>query len=102
MRSSRRARVTTTIPLGHPFEPATQMGALIDAGHMQRVLGYIDSGVSQGAHVALGGRRAFEESGGYYVEATILDNVRPDIRVSREEVFGPVLTLAGFTRGGIS
>jgi acyl-CoA reductase-like NAD-dependent aldehyde dehydrogenase len=42
-------KVAATITLGHPFEPATQMGALIDQGHMQRVLGYIDSGVSQGA-----------------------------------------------------
>ena len=83
------ARVAATIPLGHPFEPATQMGALIDQGHMQRVLGYIDSGVSQGAQVALGGKRAFEEFGGYYVEATVLDGVRADMRVAREEYLGP-------------
>src|SRR3569833_1417505 len=89
-------RVAATIPLGHPFEPATQMGALIDQGHMQRVLGYIDSGISQGARVALGGKRAFEEYGGYYVEATVLDNVRADMRVAREEIFGPVLTMTSF------
>jgi gamma-glutamyl-gamma-aminobutyraldehyde dehydrogenase len=91
------AKVTATITLGHPFEPSTQMGALIDQGHMQRVLGYIDSGVSQGARVALGGKRAFEEFGGYYVEATVLDNVRHDMRVAREEIFGPVLTVSTFT-----
>jgi acyl-CoA reductase-like NAD-dependent aldehyde dehydrogenase len=91
------ARVTATIPLGHPFEPATQMGALIDHGHMQRVLGYIDSGISQGARVAMGGKRAFEELGGYYVEATVLDNVQPSMRVAREEIFGPVLTMMTFT-----
>ena len=91
------AKVTATITLGHPFEPATQMGALIDQGHMQRVLGYIDSGVSQGARVALGGKRAFEEFGGYYVEATVLDGVRHDMRVAREEIFGPVLTISTFT-----
>src|SRR5215475_3110876 len=77
-------KVAATITLGHPFEPATQMGALIDQGHMQRVLGYIDSGVSQGARVALGGKRAFEEFGGYYVEATVLDGVHADMRVARE------------------
>ena len=91
------AKVTATITLGHPFEPSTQMGALIDQGHMQRVLGYIDSGVSQGARVALGGKRAFEEFGGYYVEATVLDSVRHDMRVAREEIFGPVLTVSTFT-----
>ena len=73
------------------------MGALIDQGHMQRVLGYIDSGISQGARVALGGKRAFEEFGGYYVEATVLDGVRADMRVAREEIFGPVLTVTSFT-----
>jgi gamma-glutamyl-gamma-aminobutyraldehyde dehydrogenase len=90
-------KVAATITLGHPFEPATQMGALIDQGHMQRVLGYIDSGVSQGARVALGGKRAFEEFGGYYVEATVLDGVKHDMRVAREEIFGPVLTVSTFT-----
>jgi gamma-glutamyl-gamma-aminobutyraldehyde dehydrogenase len=90
------ARVATGIPLGHPLDPATQMGALIDAGHMQRVLGYIDSGVSEGASIALGGKRAFEELGGYYVEATVLDGVRSDMRVAREEIFGPVLTVTTF------
>jgi len=64
------------------------MGALIDAGHMNRVLGYIDSGVSQGARIALGGKRAYEELGGCYVEATILDGVRADTRVAREEISG--------------
>jgi 4-(gamma-glutamylamino)butanal dehydrogenase len=90
------AKVAATITLGHPFEPSTQMGALIDQGHMQRVLGYIDSGISQGARVALGGKRAFEEFGGYYVQATVLDGVRADMRVAREEIFGPVLTISTF------
>lgn len=91
------SKVASTITLGHPFEPSTQMGALIDQGHMQRVLGYIDSGISQGARVALGGQRAFEEFGGYYVEATVLDGVRADMRVAREEIFGPVLTVSTFS-----
>ena len=90
------ARVAGTITLGHPFEPTTQMGALIDRGHLERVLGYIDSGVSEGARVALGGKRALVETGGYYIEATILDAVRPAMRVSREEIFGPVLTATTF------
>jgi acyl-CoA reductase-like NAD-dependent aldehyde dehydrogenase len=89
-------RVTATITLGHPLEPATQMGALIDQGHMQRVLGYIDSGVRDGARIALGGHQALEETGGFYVEATVLDGVRPDMRVAREEIFGPVLAVMTF------
>jgi len=89
-------RVTATITLGHPLEPTTQMGALIDEGHMQRVLGLIDSGVADGARIALGGKRALEESGGFYVEATVLDGVRPDMKVAREEIFGPVLAVMTF------
>src|SRR4029077_17080983 len=86
-------RVAATITLGHPLDAATCMGALIDHGHMQRVLGYIDSGVSDGAQLALGGRQTLKDSGGCYVEATILDAVRPEMRVAREEIFGPVLAV---------
>jgi gamma-glutamyl-gamma-aminobutyraldehyde dehydrogenase len=87
------AKVTETITLGHPLDPKTQMGALIDRGHMNRVLGYIESGRAEGARVVLGGGQALEETGGTYVEATILDDVTPDMRVAREEIFGPVLTI---------
>jgi 4-(gamma-glutamylamino)butanal dehydrogenase len=90
-------KVTATITLGHPFEPTTQMGALIDEGHMRRVLGYIDSGVAEGARIALGGRQALEETGGFYVEATVLEDVRPQMKVAREEIFGPVLSVMTFT-----
>lgn len=89
-------RVARTITLGHPFEPETQMGALIDARHLKRVLGYIDSGKSEGARIVFGGRQAMPESGGYYVEATVLDGVRPEMRVNREEIFGPVLAVSSF------
>jgi len=91
-------RVTAGITLGSPFDPATQMGALIDEGHMRRVLGYVDTGLAEGAQLALGGKRAYAETGGYYVEATILDQVRPDARVSREEIFGPVLAVTPFVK----
>lgn len=84
-------RVAATITLGHPLEASTCMGALIDEGHMHRVLGYIDGGVAAGAQLALGGHQTLKQSGGFFVEATILDAVRPEMRVAREEIFGPVL-----------
>jgi acyl-CoA reductase-like NAD-dependent aldehyde dehydrogenase len=90
-------KVAATITLGHPLEPTTQMGALIDHGHMQRVLGYIDSGVAEGARIALGGRQALKETGGFYVEATVLDHARNDMKVAREEIFGPVLSVMTFS-----
>ncbi len=86
-------KVAATITLGHPLEPGTQMGALIDDAHMRRVLGYIDIGIKQGAEVTLGGKRALTDTGGYYVEATILENVASTDRVAREEIFGPVLAV---------
>jgi acyl-CoA reductase-like NAD-dependent aldehyde dehydrogenase len=89
--------VADTITLGHPFEASTQMGALIDQGHMGRVLSYIDSGLQEGAKLAFGGKRAMAETGGCYVEATVLDQVTPAMKVAREEIFGPVLTVTGFT-----
>jgi len=90
------AEVAGGITLGHPLEPTTQMGALIDRGHMQRVLGYIDSGVADGARIALGGHQAMKETGGFYVEATVLDHAHNDMKVAREEIFGPVLSVMTF------
>jgi gamma-glutamyl-gamma-aminobutyraldehyde dehydrogenase len=84
------------IPIGHPFEAASQMGALIEQGHMERVLGYIALGREEGAHVALGGRRVMVETGGFYVEPTILDNARNDMRIAQEEIFGPVVVVIPF------
>ena len=89
-------RVAATIQLGNPLEEATCMGALIDESHMRRVLGFIDSGLADGAQVALGGHQALKDSGGFYVEATILDAVRPEMKVAREEIFGPVLAVTTF------
>jgi acyl-CoA reductase-like NAD-dependent aldehyde dehydrogenase len=84
------------IPLGHPLDPAAQMGALVEKGHMERVLNYIGIGASEGAVIAHGGKRVMEETGGFYVEATILDAVKPEHRVAREEIFGPVVVVTSF------
>jgi 4-(gamma-glutamylamino)butanal dehydrogenase len=73
------------------------MGALIDGKHMQRVLGYIEGGVADGARITLGGHQARKDSGGFYVEATVLEGVRPEMKVAREEIFGPVLSVMTFT-----
>lgn len=84
------------IPMGHPLDPAAQMGALVEKGHMERVLRYIEIGKAEGARVAFGGGRVMEETGGFYVEATILDDVKPTDRVAREEIFGPVIAVMPF------
>jgi gamma-glutamyl-gamma-aminobutyraldehyde dehydrogenase len=86
----------TQIPLGHPFEAASQLGAVIEQSHMERVLGYIELGQREGARVALGGKRALAETGGFYIEPTILDDARNDMRIAQEEIFGPVVVVIPF------
>ncbi|CAN5216052.1 aldehyde dehydrogenase [soil metagenome] len=82
---------------GDPLDPETSLGSVVDSTQLDRVLGYIDLGQDEGASLALGGNRAREESGGYYVEPTVLEGVRSDMRVAREEIFGPVLSVLEFS-----
>ncbi|HET7202119.1 MAG TPA: aldehyde dehydrogenase [Steroidobacteraceae bacterium] len=76
---------------GHPLDPDTRLGAIVDHVQMQTVLGYIDTGRSEGAAVLAGGQRTLEHTGGYYVEPTVFGDVRHEMRIAREEIFGPVL-----------
>ena len=80
---------------GDPLDPATRLGAIVDQTQLKTVLGYIDSGRSEGARLRTGGNRTRTDSGGYYVEPTVFDEVRPDMKVAREEIFGPVLATIG-------
>jgi gamma-glutamyl-gamma-aminobutyraldehyde dehydrogenase len=84
------------IPLGHPFDSGAQLGALIEERHMERVLDYIDLGVKEGAQIAHGGKRALAETGGFYVEPTILDGASNSMRIAQEEIFGPVVVVMPF------
>lgn len=81
---------------GDPLNQSTEMGALVDAGQMSTVLGYIHQGQAEGAHIAFGGRRVRTETGGYFVEPTIFEGVRNDMKIAREEIFGPVLGVIPF------
>jgi acyl-CoA reductase-like NAD-dependent aldehyde dehydrogenase len=76
---------------GDPLDPATRLGAIVDQTQLETVLGYIESGRSEGARVRLGGEQARKESGGCYVAPTVFDDVRPEMKIAREEIFGPVL-----------
>ena len=84
------------IPLGHPFDAGAQLGAMVEEKQMQRVLGYIELGVQEGARIAHGGKRAFAETGGFYVEPTILDGASNGMRIAQEEIFGPVVVVIPF------
>ncbi len=88
--------VADRIKPGDPLDPKTRMGAIVDDTQLDRVLGYIEAGTSEGATLHLGGNRVREETGGYYVEPTIFDAVSNDMRIAREEIFGPVLSAISF------
>ena len=80
---------------GDPLDPASKNGALVSDQHMGRVLGYIGSAKSQGAKV-IGGQRVRKNTGGYFVEPTILEGVSPAMTVAKEEIFGPVLSVIAY------
>ena len=84
------------IRIGDPFDPRTELGPLITRQHFDRVVGYIESARSAGADVRAGGGRAPGLDHGNYLSATVIADVTPDMRVFREEIFGPVLTAMPF------
>jgi 5-carboxymethyl-2-hydroxymuconic-semialdehyde dehydrogenase len=85
-----------TIRIGDPFDPRTELGPLITVEHYERVLGYIRSAREEGARLLAGGGRPSGFEVGNYLEATVLADVRPDMRVFQEEIFGQVLVATPF------
>ncbi|MBK9116477.1 MAG: aldehyde dehydrogenase family protein [Betaproteobacteria bacterium] len=83
------AGIASRMKLGPGLDPASELGPLVSEAQRDRVCGYIDGGVAQGARVAAGGGRAGEP--GYFVQPTVLVDVRQDMRVVQEEIFGPVV-----------
>ena len=84
--------------LGDPREKGTRMGPVVSAAQMKTVLGYVESGKAEGARLVAGGRRADEVNGGkgFFVRPTVFDGVRPEMRIAREEIFGPVVAVLPF------
>ena len=80
---------------GDPLDPATAMGAIIDQAQLTRVMGYIEAGRAEATLMA-GGHQARVDSGGCYVEPTVFAAPDAGIRIAREEIFGPVLTVITF------
>jgi acyl-CoA reductase-like NAD-dependent aldehyde dehydrogenase len=81
--------------VGPPLEEATQLGPMVSALQLDRVLAYVRSGREEGAVLRLGGERVRGETGPY-MEPTIFDAVSPSMRIAREEIFGPVLSVLTF------
>ncbi|MBE3593789.1 MAG: aldehyde dehydrogenase [Candidatus Carbobacillus altaicus] len=86
---------TKELVVGDPFDPKTNVGALISKEHLERVKGYIDIARAEG-RIVLGGNEPAHMTRGYYLEPTIVVEVAEQCRVVKEEVFGPVVTVLPF------
>ena len=84
--------------VGDPMDPATQVGALISAEHMEKVLGFIARGRAQGARLLTGGARVTsgDLASGYFVAPTVFDGCHDDMDIVRQEIFGPVMSVLEF------
>jgi len=79
-------------PTGDPLDPAHRLGAIVSNEQFDTIMGYIDKGVAEGASLVTGGK-AIENNGGWFIEPTIFDGVKPEMTIAREEIFGPVLSV---------
>ena len=89
---------TGLLRVGNPMDPGTEIGALISRAHLDKVLGHVASGVQEGATLVSGGTevRVSGYEGGHFMAPTIFAGCRDDMRIVREEIFGPVLALLAF------
>ncbi|MGW0996845.1 aldehyde dehydrogenase [Streptomyces sp. NPDC002523] len=85
-----------TFRVGDPLDPATVMGPIVDEAQLTKILGYVERGRQDGATVLLGGDRMLTETGGNYVQPTVLDGVANTSAVGQEEIFGPVLAVVSY------
>src|SRR5271167_3580919 len=82
--------------LGPGLDPQSELGPLVSAEQRERVMSYIDAGRAEGAEVLAGGEAALADSGGYFVSPTLFSTTSDDLRIAREEIFGPVLVASPY------
>jgi phenylacetaldehyde dehydrogenase len=82
------------VKVGSPLESETEMGPLVSATHLERVQSYLEAGRAEGAEIAAGGNRIGDT--GYFLEPTVFVNTNPEMKVVREEIFGPVVVAQPF------
>lgn len=91
-----KAFVTDNIPYGHPFDENAKAAAIIEQSQMEKILNHIENAKREGGKVVFGGKRILQETGGFYIEPTIIDNMKNSNKECREEIFGPVLSVITF------
>jgi 5-carboxymethyl-2-hydroxymuconic-semialdehyde dehydrogenase len=84
------------LKVGHPLDPQTEVGPLVHSGHFEKVMSYMDVAKEDGATILVGGNRREDLGKGNYVEPTLFTEANNNMRVAREEIFGPVLTAIEF------
>ncbi|WP_224816236.1 aldehyde dehydrogenase family protein [Hasllibacter sp. MH4015] len=85
------------VPFGDPLDPKTQVGAIISPEHLSKIDGYVQDAVADGAKVAMGGDTlSVDGLGAQFYQPTVVTNLRPDMAIARDEVFGPVLSVLTF------
>ncbi len=87
---------TSKMRIGDPLDPSTDVGALISADHLDKVLGYIELGKKAGAKILVGGGRPAGLDSGYFVEPTVFDGCTDDMAIVVDEIFGPVMSVLTF------
>ncbi|MEZ5500240.1 MAG: 5-carboxymethyl-2-hydroxymuconate semialdehyde dehydrogenase [Steroidobacteraceae bacterium] len=94
--TARLAERVRRLRVGHPLDPATEIGPLIHPRHLAKVLGYADLARAEGARVLVGGARHYPQAGGNFVQPTLFVDANNSMRIAQEEIFGPVLTAIPF------
>jgi acyl-CoA reductase-like NAD-dependent aldehyde dehydrogenase len=90
------SKMAGALKVGDPLEKDTIVGPLITEAHLQRVEGYVQSGIEEGGQIAAGGGRPGHMDKGWYLEPTLIANARRDMKAVREEIFGPVIVAVPF------
>jgi betaine-aldehyde dehydrogenase len=83
--------------VGDPFDSATTMGPLVSSRQRERVEGYVAEGLSAGAQLVVGGRRPADLDRGFFIEPTVFAQVDNSMRIAREEIFGPVVSVIPYS-----
>jgi betaine-aldehyde dehydrogenase len=86
------------IKVGAGNDPVTEMGPLVSEQHLEKILHYIEVGLEEGATIACGGKRIVSKGleKGFFVEPTVFINVKPEMKIVQEEIFGPVVVIQKF------
>jgi betaine-aldehyde dehydrogenase len=92
-------RLASALPVGFPWIESNELGPIVSEKQFQRVMGYIEAGKQEGAELVTGGAKpaAPALAGGYFIQPTVFDGVRDTMRIAREEIFGPVMSVMTWT-----